>query len=410
MPNQVVILAAGASSRFFPFNNEDKSLFFIAGRPIISHTLESIKKSGISKVVVVVATDQAEQIVRQFAPSDLELTFTRLSSPDGAGAALLTAKDHLEDSFFVINSEKLIFNEQISDFPKETPENFIGATLRIETPSPEKFGIYKLDGDRVIELVEKPARDQAPSNWKLVGVYLLTKKFVDILESTPTETYQLEEAIQKAADESGFYAFQTNEDVTLKYPWDLFEIKDQILNSASLNISDQAKIADTAIIRGNVTIESGATIGDFAIVEGPAYIGKNALVGTYSQVRAGSVLEEGAQAERYCDVRGSIISKDAHIHSEFVGDSIVGENVRIGGGFITANKRMDRTNIHVKVREDLVGSGRNNIGVFVGADSHIGVGVSTMPGTVIGPRSVVYPGITIKGTHPANSKITTSNL
>jgi dTDP-glucose pyrophosphorylase len=55
---QVVILAAGRSSRFYPYNYfPHKSLIKILGKLIIVHTIESIKKSGIKDIILIVSKD-----------------------------------------------------------------------------------------------------------------------------------------------------------------------------------------------------------------------------------------------------------------------------------------------------------------------------------------------------------------
>ena len=411
--HQIVILAAGSSSRFYPFNTVNKSLFVVCGRPIIAYTLESVKTAGFHEAIVVTGPDQKDRdTITSFTPKGLAITYTILEKPAGQGAALLAARAHIKGNFFLINSQQLKFHEQIKPhLNKFDRADFFGAVLRMHTDSPEKYGIFHLEGDRVLELIEKPSKDQAPSNWKLVGTYFFTPEFLEILSNTPAQEYSLEAAINTVIAQGKFQAFESTIDYpSLKYPWDLFDVKDHIFSTLKPSISKSAKIAATAIIRGQVTIEDGALIGDFAIVEGPAYLGKNAVVGTYSQVRAGSVLEAGAQAERYCDVRGSLIGPNTHIHSQLVADSILGSNIRIGGGFVSASKRIDRQNVQVLVKGRLVDTGRNNIGVFVGNDTHIGVNASVMPGTVIGPHSILYPGITLKGTHEADKKITNSNL
>jgi bifunctional UDP-N-acetylglucosamine pyrophosphorylase/glucosamine-1-phosphate N-acetyltransferase len=79
------------------------------------------------------------------------------------------------------------------------------------------------------------------------------------------------------------------------------------------------------------------------------------------------------------------------MHSGYLGDSVVGPNVRIGAGFVNANKRLDRRSIGVMVKGKVVDSGLTQLGALIGEGAKIGVHVSIMPGKCIGPRSVVYP-------------------
>src|SRR5690606_11562099 len=152
------------------------------------------------------------------------------------------------------------------------------------------------------------SNQEAPSKWRIVGTYLCQQGFLKRLEQTPKEHYQLETALADAAKNSRVESVALAQgEVTLKYPWDLFSLKDGLLDTWE-NPEVQARyIAPTAVIRGNVIIEPGVEIHDYAIVEGPAYLGENSLVGQFCIVRKGTVLEEGAHIERYCDVKNSLI-------------------------------------------------------------------------------------------------------
>ncbi len=411
MKPKIIILAAGKSSRFAPFNQTHKSLHIICGQPILAHTLTSVQKAGFDQAIVVIGPNTDQEYIKKFAPQELELTFVIQQKPLGQANAILSAQHLVDESCIILNSQQCLFHQQINDFNKVWEDSQVtAAALRQKTTQTQNYGIFALDGDQVKSLVEKPSPSQAPSDQRLVGTYYMTKDFLNTLAQAKEEEYQLEAVINQVAKTKKIMAYPTQINPSLKYPWDLLKIKDLILSQQPATISPNAQIASTAIIRGNVTIESGAQIHDFAIIQGPAYIGKNALVGAYCQVRNNSALEEDSQIERYCDVRNSIIGPATHIHSEFIGDSILGKNGRIGAGFITANKRHDRKNIRISVKNQDQDTGRNNLGLIMGDNVKIGVNSSTMPGTILGNNSIVWPGITIKATHPDDSKIAASNL
>jgi bifunctional UDP-N-acetylglucosamine pyrophosphorylase/glucosamine-1-phosphate N-acetyltransferase len=159
------------------------------------------------------------------------------------------------------------------------------------------------------------------------------------------------------------------------------------------------------VLTGKVIIEDGARILDFAIVEGPVYIGKNSVVGAHCILREGSILEEDTQIERFVDCTRSIIEMGTHIHSGFVGDSIIGDSVRVGAGFITGNKRIDRDLVEVKVKDKKVFTGSDRIGVLIGDNVKIGINVSTMPGVIIGNDSIIGPSTIVTKNVPGKTRI-----
>lgn len=410
MKYQVVILAGGESSRFFPFNNLHKSFFKIAGKTILERTVEDVKKQNPSEIILVLGSknfDKEKQLCKE-NPVFEDVKYVSEKEPLGQADAILTAKGLVTDDFFVINANQFNFHEFAKDFIKEHEESKDIATLGItKTDTPSKYGIVDLKGNKINGIIEKPDEGKSPSNMRLVGIYLFSKEFLKELSATPISNYSLEETLNRVAKEGKIGSVSLNTTTpSLKYPWDLFDTKDLILSNMEGKIDNSAKIEETVIIKGkNVFIGKNAHICDFSIIEGPAYIGENAVVGVYSQVRGGTVLENGAQVERYTDIKNSIIGENTHIHSGFIGSSVFGKDCRVGAEFVTANKRLDRDTVNVLVKGEKVDSGKNDIGIFAGDNVKIGIRVSAMPGTVIGKDSVIYPGVTLKDFFDNNSKV-----
>jgi len=406
---QVVILAAGASSRFYPFNHQHKSLTTILGKPILAHTLEGVVRAGLKDVIIVTSASFPDSFTSQI-PQGLDVKFVHQPEPLGQADAILSAKAHLDRSFFVLNSQQFNFDQLIKPYQKRFQEaNFLAATFRTLTNTPEKYGVFELDNDTVLDLIEKPTK--RGESWRLVGTYFLTLEALDVLAQTPTSQTQLEEALVQLAKDRQFLAFEAKVDSpSLKFPWDLFNLKDILLNSLTPLIHPDSHVATTSTISGAVTIDQGATVHDYAIIKGPAYIGKGAVVGAYSQVRSGTVLESGATLQRYADAKNCLFLPQSSIHSGFVGDSIIGSDTHLGAGFISANKRLDRGLISVLVKEELVNTNLTSLGAFVGANTYVGVRSTTMPGTILGPNSVVGPGVILKGTHPDSVTLRESNV
>lgn len=388
---RAVILAAGASSRFFPFSkNTHKASLTLCGKSIISWTIEALKKSAVSEVVVVVSPEDKalQEILKSFKGFKITQVYQR--EPKGMGHALLCAKKHLEESFLVLFPYHIDAEKIIPKFKKKFA-GVDGVVLASRTAEPWKYGILKLKGSRAVGIVEKPAKGSEPSRTKICGFYLLKKTFVNVLERTRESEYQFEEALSSYMQEGKVEIVRSSSDITLKHPWDLFKIRDYLLARLSAKRAKTAKVAKTATIEGKVILEEGAQVHDYALVQGPCYIGKNAVVGAYSILRDNSVLEEGAEIQRYVDCARSILGPDSQIHSGFVGDSILGSGVRIGAGFVTANRRIDRANIEVEVRGEKVPTENSYLGALIGDNVRTGVNVTLMPGVVVGPGAVIGP-------------------
>jgi bifunctional UDP-N-acetylglucosamine pyrophosphorylase/glucosamine-1-phosphate N-acetyltransferase len=251
-----------------------------------------------------------------------------------------------------------------------------------KTNEPQKYGMLGIDGNRVTRVVEKPQDLKGLSDMRILGIYILTRDFLEFMKTLKTSEYQFEAALDKYSQKEKIIAVQSDyPTLSLKYAWDLFTIAHH-----------QAKVDPSARISGPVIIEEGAHIYEYAIIKGPCYIGKNAVVGSYCKVRKETVLEEGVELQNSVDVKHSIIGQGTHVHSGFIGDSIIGENVRIGANFITANRRLDRKKVRVLIKGKMVDTRSSFFGSLIGDKAKIGIHCGTNPGVIIPEDSVVAPG------------------
>lgn len=400
MKFQVVILAGGKSSRFAPFNNLHKSFFTFGGKTIIQRTLEDVFSSLDTEIILVLGSKnfgEEKKIIEDYGYGE-KITYVKQEESLGQGNAILSASSHLKENFFVINSQHFNFSSLAGDFVDNFEKDTEAVVGFQKTDTPWKYGVlgFRADG-KPSGVIEKPDKRKEPSDKRVVGVYLLTQSFLERLSKIEQSEYNLEEALDSAAKDGKLLATEISTNLpSLKYPWDLLDIKKTLLNEVSLKTNKSAQISKTATIKGAVYIGEDSKICDYALIEGPVYIGKNTVVGSYCQVRGGSFLEEGSVIQRYADIKNSIIGKNSSVHSGFIGDSVVGENVKIGAGFITANKRFDRTEIDVGIKGKKVNSGKTGLGVLVGNNANIGIRVSTMPGAIVKSDNKVYPGEIIK--------------
>lgn len=379
---QVVILAGGASSRFFPFSDRRKARFLLMGKPLPWFTLQNLSKMGVRSATVVRAKekDQIEHAIGK-SVGPLNVHFVPQQEPKGQADALLTAWKTLahDQPILVLNAHHFTASSILSNVLKHWSNMKKSVVAVTKTDMPWKYGMVQVAGQQVTKVVEKPKKGEEPSNLRIVGIYFLTPDAIDVIASRPETEYQLEDGLDELAKKRDLAYVEIDQPMpTLKYPWDLFSIKDMLLE-------------------GKQYIDKSAFVHKTALIEGPCWIGPNAVVGAFSLLRKGVILEEGAQVERHADIKNSIIGKNSHVHSGFVGDSVIGESCRIGAGFITANRRFDRRNILVEVKGEKVDTGVSSLGVFVGDNTHIGIHCGTMPGTIIESGAMVMPGDIVKG-------------
>ncbi len=404
---QVVILAAGKSSRFQPYSNfGHKSLITILSKPIIQHSVESIKKAGISDLIVVVSENSMiKNVLGDGKNLGVKIRYVIQKEPSGGGNGLLLSKNYIKGDFFLLNASRVDFLEYKNLMMSKKTLKDKGVLLAKREKNLDKFGALKISKDKVIDIIEKPQKGEEPSDLRLVGIYLFSKEFFKILGKTPDGHYRLEEAISSFVKRQSVRFVKTKEDVpSLKYSWDLLDVKNYLLGKIKKSIGKNVVIAKSAEIIGDVEIQDGANIMEGAKIKGPCFIGKNSVVGNNAILRGGVDIEENSLIGANMEVKNSLIMKGAKTHSGFIGDSVVGEDSRIGADFSTANVRLDRKNIASVVKGIKVDTDLSHFGAVIGSNVHIGIKSSTMPGIIIGQNATIGPSTVVLNNVEANAK------
>ena len=93
-----------------------------------------------------------------------------------------------------------------------------------------------------------------------------------------------------------------------------------------------------------------------------------------------------------CDCLWSIMANSTSKHVAYLGHSVLGEDVNIGAGTITADYRHDGRNHMTLVNGNKVDSGRRKLGAFLGDDVKTAINTTIYPGRKIWPNLGTLPG------------------
>lgn len=390
---QSVILAAGESSRFWPLNEKHKTLIRICGKLLIGFLIDDLRKAGLKDIIIV----QSPKRETERELKDKSLRFVIQKKPLGTGDALLRAEKLVtHDQFLLINAEQQNIGSRLDlilrEF-KKTKRQLI--VVGSPTKTPWVFGVLKLKNDQVLGVVEKPPKGKEPSRLKNVGDYFLPHCFFGYLKKIPPHPYSLVQAISLYAQENPVGLIKIKkETLSLKYPWHLFPILAVRLNGTGFKakIARSAKIGKNVVVSGKVFIEEGVRIGANTVIQGPGYIGRDCEIGVSNVLRGPFDLEEGVKTGAFMEIKHSLVGKNTHFHSGYLGDSLIGSDCRFGAGFVAANRRIDRGVISSVVKGKEVATALTYLGAAVGNRTRVGVGSLIMPGVLVGRDCLVGPG------------------
>ena len=239
---KAVIPAAGLGTRFLPATKATpKEMLPVVDRPAIQYVVEEAIRAGLNDVLMITGRNKRaledhfdrvpvleSQLAEQGkdallkaveATNELgELHYVRQGDPKGLGHAVLRGKVHVGDEpFAVLLGDDLIDEEedllsQMVEVQQATGGSVI-ALMEVPRASISAYGaaaIEAVEGQdgyvKVTGLVEKPAPEEAPSNFAVIGRYVLSSKVFEVLENTAPgrgNEIQLTDALQTLAVGTG---------------------------------------------------------------------------------------------------------------------------------------------------------------------------------------------------------------
>lgn len=169
-------------------------------------------------------------------------------------------------------------------------------------------------------------------------------------------------------------------------PWELTSNLKEILEDTITKLQGNFRISDGVAIHKSVIIESNVTI------KRPFIAMENCHIGANSYFREGVFLDKLVKIGPSTEIKSSIICSNTSIaHLNYVGNSIIGQNVNFEAGSIAANHYNEREdkNISVKFNNKLIETGVTKFGALVGDYSKIGANAVLSPGTILKKNSIV---------------------
>ncbi len=333
-----LILSGGEGTRLRPITHTSaKQLVPVANKPILFYGLEALRDAGISDIGIIVGDTEEEirKAVGDGSAWGVRVTYIRQEAPLGLAHAVLTAEEFLGDTPFVMYLGDNLIKEGISAFVEEFRNKEVDALILLaHVAEPQRFGVARLEGNRVVQLVEKPK--DPPSDLALVGAYMFRPCILEASRAiTPSWRNELEitDAIQYLIDNG--YRVEAH---IIKGWWkdtghieDLLEANRMVLEDIETSI--RGRLDEESRVLGRVVVEEGAEVVR-STLRGPCIVGKesrivDSYIGPFTSIYCG-VTVEGSEIEH------SIIMENSTIRNMpgRIEDSLIGKNVEIDRSFI----------------------------------------------------------------------------
>jgi bifunctional UDP-N-acetylglucosamine pyrophosphorylase/glucosamine-1-phosphate N-acetyltransferase len=412
---KAAILAAGEGVRLQPITaTRPKHLIKVAGKPILEHCLNALKKAGIGEAVIVV--HYMADVIRQYFGDGEEFGFkieyAEQEAVVGTGNAVSVVEPYVNDDFLLVNGDMLFTAEALKTVVALHRTEKPAATMAVvPVEKPENYGIVELENGKYVKrIVEKPTREEAPTNLANAGIYVFsTEIFARIIQTSASSRgeWEIPDALTLLINEKKpvlAVRIASEDWIDIGRPWDLLEANRWALTRMKHKLC--GFIENGAHLIGPVTVAETARVRSGAYVEGPAFIDEEADIGPNCYVRPCTSIGRKVKVGNACEIKNSIIMDNAHIgHLSYVGDSIVGEKCNLGAGTITANYRLDAGTVKMMVKDRLVDSGRKKLGAVLGDNVKTGINALLMPGVKVGNDSWIGPNLMVQRDLPPKSRV-----
>ncbi|AWQ47170.1 UTP--glucose-1-phosphate uridylyltransferase GalU [Serratia marcescens] len=250
---KAVIPVAGLGTRMLPATKAiPKEMLPVVDKPLIQYIVNECVSAGIKDIVLVTHSSknaienhfdtsfeleavlesrvkrQLLEEIKGICPPDVTVMQVRQGQAKGLGHAVLCAKPMVGDAPFVVLLPDVLLDDSTADLRKENLAKMLqrfdetGYSQIMVEPVPEqdvsKYGVVDCGGVSLAAgesiamtaVVEKPAREEAPSNLAVVGRYVLAADIWALLEKTPPgagDEIQLTDAIAMLMEQQTVEAF-----------------------------------------------------------------------------------------------------------------------------------------------------------------------------------------------------------
>jgi bifunctional UDP-N-acetylglucosamine pyrophosphorylase/glucosamine-1-phosphate N-acetyltransferase len=418
-------LAAGKGTRMnSPF---PKVIHPVAGEPMIYRLILECQKAGAEEVRVVVG--HGEPLVRQIV-EPLGALCLRQVAQKGTGDAVRAAQpEAMEGVLIILNGDQPLIRAQdiknlLRDFLKSDADL---AVVTTELDEPGNYGRIVRHHGEIYSIVE--AKDASHEALKIrevnVGVYLThsetLREYLPRLKpnNTQGEFYltdivslylqdQLKVTTLKAEPQVA-WGVNTQQELAMatktlfsKKAHELMSAGVMIIDPVNTYIEEEVKVGEGAVIHPNVHLKGKTEIGPLCNIEpgcvitgsklakgvhvkANSYITDSTIdemaeIGPFAHLRPKSEVGKGCKVGNFVEMKNTRLgdaSKAGHL--TYLGDAVIGKDVNIGCGTITANYAIDRKKYVTKIGDN----------VFVGSDSQFVAPIEVGAGAVIACGSTI---------------------
>jgi bifunctional UDP-N-acetylglucosamine pyrophosphorylase/glucosamine-1-phosphate N-acetyltransferase len=389
-----ILLAAGVSSRM---NTQlPKVLHEVTGRPMLAYVLDACRSVGVEKIFVVVGF-HAEQVKERFADDGKDIVWVQQSQQLGTAHAVMCCREHLGDftgqTLILCGDGPLIRAQTLRTLLEKHEAEHSAATLATAVlDDPTGYGRIIRDAYGNIQgIVEEsdctPAQraiKEVNPSYYLFNNQVLFNALTQVKPDNVKQEYYLTDALSVLIGAGNKVVA-----ITAVRPEEAMGVNSRAQLSVASKIMQrriQQELMDngvTIVDPDNTWIDARAKIGQDTVIEpfvyihGEVKIGRDCRIGPFAFLRHGTVIGDDVVLGVFTEVKNATLADGVRArHHSYLGDAMIGRDVNVGAGSITANFDGERVNQTTVGDGCYIGSGAVLIAPLVlKAGANIGAGM-----------------------------------
>jgi len=192
-----VILAGGLGSRLSPLTRiTNKHLLPVYDKPMIYYPIQTLINAGIEDIMIVTGGNSAGDFLKLLGNGKdfglKHLNYTYQEGEGGIADALSLVEHFADDELICVVLGDNIIEKNIKQAADDYRQQGSGAKILLKKVSdPQRFGVPEIDGDKVLNIEEKPADPK--SDYAVIGVYFYDHTVFDVIKTlVPSHRGELE--------------------------------------------------------------------------------------------------------------------------------------------------------------------------------------------------------------------------
>ena len=178
--NKALIMAGGFGTRMLELTKDTpKPMLILLGKPILEYSIDLCKRFGISEIAISIFHfgNKIKEYFGDGSKFGVHIVYVEEKEPLGTGGAVRLFADWLTEPFMMCNADELKDINLDEMYKRHLASGALATIALTRVDDPSQYGVVELKsdlhGDKIMRFVEKPKKEEAPSNYINAGLYII---------------------------------------------------------------------------------------------------------------------------------------------------------------------------------------------------------------------------------------------